>query len=325
MKRSVTGLLPRCCIALGATLGVTLGVALGVASPAFGFSPGRAPCEPAAKGEIVRRARKVFPKAGLQSAYGCHYWGGRAGGVMHSSFARYTVQARAARIRFTVVDGKGILFKQRRPRFFLVPFPSRSALRRTAQQLRRHPLIRRAFGNRPLHCTAGTDAPGAAAYYACAARPLKGEPLSLKVSRHAPVVKFSQRLGHPEYGGRRGAPEVVEYALPASRLTPQATRWAEARKHPQVVAHLRRYPRAGVVLERWHQHYLSVVPPGNPKDKVVVVWSVRRWRMIRTGIRIRRVRTGGGIARVCRTAKAMDCVNQVMYPGRRRRHRRRRP
>ena len=130
------------------------------------------------------------------------------------------------------------------------------------------------------------------------------------MSRHGPAVKFSQRLGHPGYGGRRGKPTVVEYALRVNKLVPKAKRWSEARRHPKVAAFIRRHPRAMVVLERWHQDYMSLIPRHKPKDKLVVVWGRRRGRRSRKG-------AGPGIKRVCRTPKPLDCIHKVMYRRRR--------
>lgn len=241
----------RCSTAWLGSLALAAGLLL--AGRLVAKSPGPEPCggSDAARRELDRQAlalaRRAFPAVRFSVAGdGCLLFGD-TGQVRFDDFVQTDV---TSRVTFQVKEPMGLLPGMSPRRFQLVPFRSPAEVELTARQVRGEPVVRHAFGAQPLRCTVDTDAPGATAYHACTTGPAPSSGIGLHVENAAPVVKLQQPTGHPSYGGARGTPVVHEYALPASKLHPEARGWAAARKEVQVKAFLGRHPGALVVLKQ---------------------------------------------------------------------------
>lgn len=303
-------------------------------SPAPPICGGSETTQRAAEKRAVALAKRLFPAIAFTvPSRGCRHFGFSMDAPMQVPFGDYELSDPAARVTFRLKEPMGILYDRSPERFLLLPFPSRDALTKTARMLRSHPLIKNAFGSRPLACTADTDAPGSTAYYACTTGQSPPSAIGLEVSGHTPVVKLRQAMDHPDYArrgtledlfektrrdraaprGRRGSadpprqvpPEpaplvVTEYSLPVTRLLPKTRAWTEVRMTPEVLAFVAAQPAAIATLAQWHQDYLTLWAPLAPGHNLVVVWSTAYRR--------------GQIPQVihaCRNTKPMDCVFQA--------------
>lgn len=285
-------------------------------SPAETRTPARKRCAEATAKSLLKKARPRFPGIKLRAWRGCLFFGDTKQ-VSLSPFEYRTHKRLYFYVRSPMVLGFGkrrsnaldLLSRKRRARrkkqkrFMVVPFESLKQMRRTASRLLANPILKRAFGNKKLYCSASNDAPGSCAYYFCSPRKKKRSAIGLSMKRVKSGVVFQHPLRHPCYGGVAKKPVVYKYALPVRQLHPKAVRWRQARTNHKVKAFLKRYPGARVDLESWHQHYLVLTPPKQPKQKLVVVFE-----------RPRRRRTPQ-ILSICQVSDPMKCVYKARKIG----------
>lgn len=186
-------------------------VAVGLLWPSEAFSRSPAPpvcggSETSQKGkerEAVNRAQRVFPSVEFKvRSLGCRHFGFSLREPMQVPFQPFVLNDPATQVTFQVREPMGQFHGPSHESFLLLPFPSQVAMAEIARSIREVPMVKHAFGSRPLTCGVDLDAPGSTAYFACTPLGAPRSAITLEVARHPPVVKLRQATGNPSYSRR---------------------------------------------------------------------------------------------------------------------------
>lgn len=250
-----------------------LALALIPSGPSWSRKPLPRPCgnSPAQTRKIARqalkKARKVFPRIKLNKANKGHDWQTCECRSRRDSpncykkiitFENFRYKVDAADVHFIV----GPAAKWSGKHFELYPFNSRKRARIVASQMRKDPVIKKAFANKPLHCSISwfggccsdhENKDGSAPRCTASNMGCYGES----------VVEFGT-----DSSIRSGPQDVVvtNFALPASRVPDDARGWALARELPEIKTWVAEHPNHWIILDTFHDTFLLVLTD-DPKGK----------------------------------------------------------
>ncbi|MDY0004684.1 MAG: hypothetical protein RBU30_25535, partial [Polyangia bacterium] len=153
--------------------------------------------------EALALARRAFPGIPFKVlAYGCRHFGFSPSAPMQVPFAPFELMVQESRVTFRVKESMGLFHGPAHKEFMLLPFQTMAAAEQTARSIREVPMVRHAFGARPLYCTADLDAPGSAAYFACSSLEAPRGAITLDPQGRAPVITLRMITKHPSYARR---------------------------------------------------------------------------------------------------------------------------